>query len=399
MEKLFRYTIRELNKEKSKLIIFILFFVLVWRAALELVYIFLTPIITSNLPISSGLGWLHWDGNWYYSIVTTGYHYVANNLIYQNVPFFPGFPFLTWILHTITDLTASYSGLLLNLLLSIGIGIIAYELWGLFSANTKYKSINKQTFLPLALVFFLPTSFFFAAYYSEALTVFSLILGIYFAYKKKYYLAAFMAGLATTSNPIGVVLAPALLVLYLQQKNFFHAFSLKKCINVVTLSILSVWGILSYMLFLDLRFNQPIAFYLDEKAWGRSGNLITKLMSIPYNHFFDMHYFSYTARVFYLIALTDMLVPIIAFAMIVYLIYKKVWWLVVYVVFSIGLPLSTGQIGSINRFSLVLIPVLIYIIAQIKPSLHKYVWVLLAISATIEIILTAVFLQGSFFVG
>jgi len=399
MKKLFLVLLGELNKEKNKLIIFILFFVIAWRASLELVYIFLTPLIKSNLPSSALAGWLHWDGGWYYSIITTGYHYVANNLISQNVAFFPGFPLLTYVLHAITGLTASYSGLLLNLLFSIGIGIIACKLWNLFTVNTKYKSIDKQTFLPLALVFFLPTSFFFAAYYSEALTIFSLILGVYFAYSKKYYLAAFMSGLATLSNPIGVVLAPALLVLYLQQQNFFHSFSLKKCVNVISLCILSVWGILSYMLYLALKFNQPLAFYLDEKAWGRgSGNFIKKLQ-IPYSHFFSINYFSFTARVYYLIALTDMIVPVVALAMLVYLIYKKVWWLVVYVIFSIGLPLSSGEIASMNRFSLVLIPVLIYIIAQIKPSLRKYAWVLLVISATTEIILTAVFLQGSFFVG
>ena len=389
--------------------------VLVWRICLEFINQFVVPLVDRYGNISSlidGLSrWRAWDGEWYFGIITTGYHYSSSiaTSVPQNVAFFPGFPAIVRLVHNISRLPYLYAGLLSNFLLTVGIVYIACELYAIFVE--KYTSkINKPeskltNFWPAIIVLSLPTTFIFAAFYADALLVFCLMLAIYLGLKKRYILAAVFAGFASGVNPIGVIAAPALLLMFIEQEsllaklaNSFVGTVKKYTLKTLTMSILSINGILIYMLYLWHRFSNPLAFYKVEKAWGRASSSsffsnLSYIWRIYYAHLFNLSYFG-NYRFELLISLSDMLIPILAIVIIVISIYKKAWWLAIYSLLLILVPISTGTLVSLNRYALGLIPALIFIFALASKKRQKYAWIIVSLTAVTEIIFTVIFLQN-----
>jgi hypothetical protein len=92
--------------------------------------------------------------------------------------------------------------------------------------------------------------------------------------------------------------------------------------------------------------------------------------------------------------------PIIAFLLVFYALSKSAWWVATYAFIMIIIPLSTGSLMSINRLALVLAPCFIFVLASLDKSFSRlYVYLFIAVMATIEIILTSFFLQGTYFIG
>jgi len=390
--------------------------VTLWRLCLEIVNQFLERLIkfsggsvSCSGWISSSLSrWMQWDGGWYSSIINNGYHYLASApLSYQTVAFFPVFPGLVYILHYITRFPVVIVGEGANLCLAIGIAYVAYKLWLLL--RDKYNSSprlpmakNDGGLLTVALIFALPTAFFMAAFYAEALLVFCLLLAIYLSFKKNYVVAAFFAGLASATNITGIVAMPTVILIFIDQESVI-GYGLRKSISkywykILLLGLAGIWGLLSYMGYLWVKFKDPLVFYKSEQAWGRRlGDPLINIWNIYYRHFFDVSFFG--GHLNYLVALTDMLVPILAIVFIAYVIYKRVWWIAAYAFILLVLPLSSGRLSSINRYALALSPCIIYLCAVSPGKLQKYLWMIIPLLAFIQIILVAVFLQGKFFVG
>lgn len=385
--------------------------VLFWRIVLEALNQLIVPLIGSYGGVSSvrsGLfRWVNWDGQWYYSIVTRGYQYnpdIAKTTM-QNVAFLPGFPALVRIVHDITRLSYTYSGLFTNFILTIGIIYIAYGVVNIFLQKYNKQSIGNpyiSNIWPAMIVLCLPTSLFFAAYYSEALLVFCLLMTIYLGLRKKYIVAAIFAGLATGVNPIGVVGAPSLLVMFMQQEDIMNnslIFIIRQYfLKIIGIGLLSVNGILIFMAYLWYRFNDPLAFYKSESAWGRSSskNILSNLGHIwqtSYSHIFSLTFFG-DAKFEYLINLSDMLVPVLGLAIIIISLYKKVYWLAVYAFVLVLLPISTGSVGSLNRFALGLLPALLFIYTLLSRKIKKFLWLPLGLMATMQIVFTVIFLQN-----
>ena len=387
--------------------------VFIWRVCLEAINQFIVPLIGSYGGVSSFIDgitrWGSWDGNWYLGIVTTGYHYnsVIASTVQQNVAFFPGFPFVVRMFHDIFRLSYLYSGLLINFLLTVGIVFIACELYVIFCqkynhTNQKQADTKLTNIWPVIIVLSLPTVFFFAAFYADALLVFCLMSAIYFGLKKKYLMSAIFAGLATGVNPIGVVAAPAILIMFIEQelvlKNSIKSIIKKYFLKLIAISLLSINGIIFYMLYLWYRFKDPLAFYKSEKAWGRasSSSFFSNMSNIwhaYYPHFFNLTYFG-NAKFEYLIALSDMILPFLALIILIISIHKKVWWLFTYTLILILLPISTGSLGSLNRFALGLIPALIFIYALLSKKIIKYIWIPISLMAITQIIFIVIFLQN-----
>lgn len=261
---------------------------------------------------------------------------------------------------------------------------------------------SKEFYLPIAFTLAVPTAFFFAAFYVEALLVFALVTSLYFGLTRRYWWAAIFAGLATGTKIIGIIAAPMLLILFIEQETILRSglwTAVKtygsKIIGIMTVSLS---GLLAYMTYLGIRFGDPLIFYKSNKAWGRN----EESFSLPtllgnYAHVLDPT--AYGPHINYLVSLSVLIVPIVALAIVAYGIYRKVWWMAAYTFLMIALPLSTGTLMSINRLALVLVPCAVYFAVITPRRFHIYVWLVIALMAVTEAILAAFFLQGSYFIG
>lgn len=390
--------------------------VIVWRGCLELVNQTLPNLIMASQGATSpyivgtkfGLArWANWDGTWYYGVVTQGYHYhVTTTPVFQQVVFFPAFPMMVRIYQFITRIPYMYMGLLINLLICMGISFMIYRLWYSIKTGNSVKKasqpIQNVGLLPVILIFALPTAFFLAAFYSEAVLVFGILTSFYFCFRQKYWLAALFVGLATGANPIALVALPALLYIFVDQEyqrlGNIKTIIRENAVRSLGLLIVSLWGIITYTIYLFFKFGAPLSWYTDEKAWGRgTHNYLGSIWNANYGNLFNPKYFG--SHINYLIALTNMAVPVFAVFILAFAVYKRVWWVCIYIVAFLALTVGSGSLGSINRLSLALAPCIVYICATASPKFQRLFWVMAGIFLIVQVILASVFLQGSYFVG
>lgn len=401
-----------LKSEPAKTLGWCTLIVSTWRLGLEIVNQILVPFIkpVSNFmtqPDGIHLGlhrWLQWDGRWYLGIVQGGYqHHASQTLQQENIAFFPAFPALVRVISDITRIPYAYCGLLVNFLLCIGTAFMIYRLYGLFVKKYGYKRPAVGPWLAVGAVFAFPASLFLAAFYVEALLVLTMTAAIVFSLERRYWLAALCAGIASGTKIIGVISAPAVLILFLEQEGVLKL-SLKQAVRkyaarLAALAALSLSGIIAYAVYLWIRFGDPLLLYSAHKAWGRKegGIYFKSAWDIYYSHLFQPHYFG--DRYEYLMGLFVMAVPVLALIGAIMAIKKKIWWLAVYLLLMVILPLSSGTLLSVNRLALVLAPAAVLFVAWLPANKYKYLVAVLYLSLMVQLILAAGFLQGSYFAG
>ncbi len=399
-----------LTKQTTKEIGLSVLIVSIWQLCLQTISQFVLPITKLAMPSTlPNVGifsvWFKWDSGWYYNIVKNGYQYVHTiKPVQQTIVFFPAFPLITRFIHFLTGLSYSFSGILINYIFTIGIILLILKIWPIFidkysKLNSEYKL--KNYFLPVILVLCIPTVFVFSTYYSDATLIFFITLSLYLAFKKKYILAALAAGIASATIITGVVAGVGLIFIYIEQKQLWKSkinIIIKELLKLFGLGLLSIWGLLYYMLFLQLRFNSFFAFYTDEKAWGRNNvSLLTNLKDIWYNNFskiFDPQFFG--GHVNYLVNLSDMLATVGIILIIIWSIKHKNLWLSVYSFIALILPLSSGSMISMNRYFLILIPAVVLILSTLNKRFYNYLYFLLPFLFILEIILAIYFLSNMY---
>lgn len=402
-----------LKTDSGKVFGVVVLIVSTWRIGLEVVNQFLAPIIkpaTDFLAQPDGIRfglyrWLQWDGRWYLSVIQDGYiHVPSAEVVQENIAFFPGFPIITRVASELTLIPYVYAGLFINFLLSIGIGVLVYQLYTLLTRKDKNKKgRGLGAWLAIAVVFAFPSALFFAAYYVEALLVFSMLGSIFFGLKRHYWIAAIFAGVATLTKITGAVCAPTLLVIFIEQEKVLSgslvAAAKQYGLKIVGLMAVSLSGILALMAYMWARFGDPLLFYRSHVAWGRKegGFFIADVWTNYYSHIFNTGYFG--GRGGYAMGLFLMAVPVFTLVGIILAIRWRIWWLATYLAFVLILPLSTGTLLSINRVALVLAPVAVFFIGCMQPKHYKYMWCLVCLMAIFEIIFVAGFLQGTYFAG
>lgn len=188
--------------------------------------------------------WVHWDGLWYLSISTLGYH---------NRPtasaFFPLYPMAMKLFGggVVAGMTVSLASFLVGLwffsrLVSIDLG-----------PRVAWFSV-------LALAFF-PTAFYFNAVYSEGLFFMLAAGSLYFLRRQRYWIAGPLGALATLTSTYGALLVfPFLWIIWR-----YEGFHLKKFTHVLWMPL----GIVAYMVYLVPQFGDPLIFEAVQSTWGR----------------------------------------------------------------------------------------------------------------------------------
>ncbi|MEM4230362.1 MAG: hypothetical protein QXF25_00585 [Candidatus Pacearchaeota archaeon] len=262
---------KKLLESNKRVLIFITILLLIWR-----IFLFFIEKLSILIPLySKFLGpipWANFDGVHYLSIAQYGYQ------IYQQA-FFPMFPLLIKFLsiffggdYIVSSLFLVYISLFTSL-------VFLYKLVSIDFG----KDIAKWT-----LVFFLffPTSFFLGAIYTESIFLVFLFSSFYFVRRKNFLLASLTAGFASGTKIIGVLLLIVILFeFYLTKIKKIN--SIKNYIyNIISYSVISLFGFLSYVFFLWKIYNDPLMFIHVQPNFGaeRSGGEIILLPQVFFRY-------------------------------------------------------------------------------------------------------------------
>lgn len=280
--------------------------------------------------------WANFDGAHYLNIAQNGYQTILGQSEYA---FFPLLPLLINAVSR-TGLDLYLSAHLITTFSAIGF------IWILLKWATKYVK-NPLTLLWLVLLS--PGAIFLSAIYSEPLFLFLTVTTFYFSDRKQWGKAIFMAALATATRINGIFL-----VLFLLLKSR----SLR--------ALLGLSGILAYIYYLWGRTGDGLAFFHAQSGWGKS---TLTLPWVTLTSYFRALTYEFQPDLTHLVVAIEVIVTVL----LIYLLFR--FWKAkkfhsaykYYALATLALPLSTGSLGSMPRFSLALFPLFLMI-----PSLPRY---------------------------
>lgn len=226
---------------------------------------------------------IRWDSGWYLGIINNGYSFTPGQQ--SSIAFFPLYPLLTKLLSFgIFDI--KIIGFLIS---NLGLLVGAIYLYKLVKIEFNDKIASKSVFYMLIF----PTSFFFSTMYTEGLFIGLAITSFYYARKQKWLTASLLGFLLSLTKVVGFIIFVPLLMEYLLVNYSKLKTNLKKTAKDLATLLIAPAGLLSYMLYLYLRFNDPLAFYHTQTSWKREFTTIFSTLSnsqVYYAPFFKILY-------------------------------------------------------------------------------------------------------------
>lgn len=289
-----------------------------------------------------------WDTGFYVSIVEEGYQF--ENVQFPSVPFFPLLPMLMKAATPFTG-DALLSGILVsNLALWLALILFYCLVEEMFDSKVADRSVF------YLLIF--PTAFFGSAIYSESLFLLTTIWAYLLARRGHWWAAAALGILATLTRLMGLIVVPLLALEWWRQyrnapdekrPSFFTAIA----------PLLAPLGTFSYMIYLQNRFGDPIAFVTGSAAWGRVPQspwaTVAQLLQKPAQGWWN----AISAGHIHLDNWIDFLFVLSFLVMGVVLIFKKRWAEAAFVLLGVFIPFNSGLLMSQRRYMWVLFPVFI----------------------------------------
>jgi hypothetical protein len=208
-------------------------------------------------------GWTRWDGEWYWQIARDGYSYTPG--AQSSVAFFPGYPLLAKLLSLPLRLFLSEAVAfhLAGIVLSWGCFLIALVGLERLCSRLLGEDAARRAVWLLALY---PFSYFFGATYTESLFLALAVWAFAFGLEGRFWPACLLAGAATGVRSTGAFVGAALALEYLRTRDF----DVRKLDRSAFAFVLTPFGVGLYVLYLALRFREPLAFLKVEGAagWG-----------------------------------------------------------------------------------------------------------------------------------
>ena len=288
------------------------------------------------------------DVNWYYSVAHDGYERIPFNADRpHNWAFFPLFPML-WRLAARVTGEYPISGLLISHL---------FFFLGLIFTHKAAQAFGFGKVLADRGLFYLavfPTSYFYSLPLTESLFLFLSAASIYSAKQGRWWMAGLAGGLASLTRVTGVLIFPALLVLYwetyggnLRSKAAWRSALFHK--EFLSLFLVPA-GIGSFMFYLYTITGNPLAFKDILVSWGRGIG------------FFPVTLFGYLRNPwliavpwdFRLVNFTGAALALICGA---WLIKHRQWALGLYTLLCVIAALSSLLLQSQARYAMVLFPI------------------------------------------
>lgn len=284
--------------------------------------------------------WGYFDGVHYLRLISSGYQDLGSQA------FFPLYPLLVRGISEVARLSPYLSGILLSLGSLIGA-----------LTTLSYLYPTKKYYYILSLLLF-PTSFFFVGLYTESLFLLLSVIFFLLLRNKQYFLAAIIAGFASSTRLVGVFLSIALLAQLLQPLP--NKITLKQYFTYLLLFLLSTSGFLIYIIFLWTKFNDPLMFLHVQSMFGaeRSGSEIILLPQVIFRYLRMIITVDPSTFIYQRIWLELVSFIIASFAWL-YNLKHLPKSISIYVGLSLLLPTLTGTLSSFPRYVLVLLPFLL----------------------------------------
>ena len=205
--------------------------------------------------------WSRWDGGWYLEIARSGYSNRPSEP--SSVAFFPLYPFLVRIVHSLLVLPQSdYWFLFSGILVSNVSLLVALIFFRALIAIDYMGQIASRAILYL-LVF--PTTFFLSSVYAESLFLALTITALFYARKGRWTTACLLASLTPLCRSQGVIIWLPLLCEYFQQHQFRWRHIDWGICRFVVLPI----PLFLFFLWLNARFGNWRVIFQAQQRWGR----------------------------------------------------------------------------------------------------------------------------------
>ncbi|GHJ44734.1 hypothetical protein Cs7R123_20760 [Catellatospora sp. TT07R-123] len=210
--------------------------------------------------------WNRWDTTWYLIVADSGYTYDA-----RATAFFPLYPMAVRAADAVVPGGSYEAGLAVSALCCLAALILLHRLATELSGA---DDARRATFYLLAF----PTGFYLVAAYNESMFLALALASLYFMRRGRWWWAGMFAGYASGTRMAGVMLGAAFAVEYLRQRGF----ALRRTDGRLRVSwpslnrgvfaiVLVPAGLLVYMLYLKLTFDDPLHFLESQKSWFHDG--------------------------------------------------------------------------------------------------------------------------------
>ena len=257
----------------------------------------------------------------------------------QQFAFFPLQPLLLRLLRYVTNDVIIWGAVLSNLFFFLAL-VLLHRLTLAFDYD---EPVARRTLFYLAAF---PVSYFFSVPMTESIFLFLTVASFYAAKRERWWAAGVFGLFASATRITGVLLLPSLLLLSWQMYRSLHV---RKILGL----LLIPFGLAAYSFYCWRMTGDALAFTHASAAWGRKpsifflGPLITWLL--------NPHPIAHAWNIDLLHAATAFL----GFFCIYVLVRRREWALTLYTSLSIFVPLSSGPLQSLERYTMGFFPVFI----------------------------------------
>ena len=217
--------------------------------------------------------WARFDSGFYIGIVEQGYWFDPSGGM-SNVAFFPVYPLLVNLTAIVARDTVLAAAIVSNLCL-LGALLYLYKLTELEFGDA--GTAQRAVFYIAAF----PTAFFFSAIYTESAFLLFSVATMYYARRHLWLYAGLMGMITSATRIVGVVMAGIVALEWMRVQGWTISTCYRRTAwqnlgqglrtdwrSLLPIALIPL-GILSYMLFLQVRFDDPIAFWTVQAAWNR----------------------------------------------------------------------------------------------------------------------------------
>jgi hypothetical protein len=311
------------------------------------------------------------DVNWSVGIAEQGYHqgpFKAD--VAHNWAFFPLYPI---ILHLVSYLTGEF--VLTGMALSHLFFLVALFL--LHRLCLSFGLTADDADRCLSYIAFFPTSYFFSLPLAEALFLMLTVGSFYLAKRERWWLAGLCGAFASATRTTGVLLLPALAILYWQTHR-----PLRPLRKEMLALLLIPGGLVCFMIYLKVITGNPFAFGGAMAAWGREAGFFLQPLYDYLRHPGEI-------AAHWDFRLLNFLAAILALAAGGVLIKRRQFALGTYTLFSALVALSSTLLQSQARYMMVVFPIYLVLATWARrPKLNQMVF---AIFLVLFALMTALF--------
>lgn len=320
--------------------------------------------------------WAGFDGVHYLTILREGYE--SSGIVQA---FFPLFPLMV----KLVSLNQLINPIVVGLVLSTGFLIGAVYFLDKLIRMDYSDRIAKKVLIALLLF---PTAFYFGAFYTESLFLFTVVASLYAARKNRWWLAGVLGALASATRVTGILILPMLILEYYRLKGVEKAYSPKAWLPL----FLPLVGIGTYIVYLWVNFGDPFLFYTVQADFGvgRETERFILLPQVFYRYLSMIITVSPTHYIYWPMIQEFFWGVVITVAGIVSLAKLRSSYSL-FLVASFVIPSLTGTFTSLPRYILPVFP-LFLLMALYLPGKYYRVWIV--VSAILLAINTALFVQG-----